>query len=169
MKTSALVLLGVALAFGAGCKKPKPDAPVAAASASVAESPVWTPEPDVVAIAKIFRGESGPGRPDPTGDTLELASFPDAIPGWSAEFARVKGTPAAKKVSVEGTGPRCKRERFSQRSMPLGGNTYRGLRGGPLDGLILKEYQYPDGSCLLHFASREYADAQEWNVPNYEF
>jgi hypothetical protein len=165
MKTPILAVAASALLLGASCKKPKPEAvPVAAASAA---APVWTPDADVVAVAKIYRGEAGPGRPDPTGVKFDLASF--EVEGWSVNFARVKGNPAAKKVSLEGKGERCKRERFSERSMPLGGNTYRGLRGGPLDGLILKEFQSPDGSCILHFASREYADSQEWNVPNYEF
>jgi hypothetical protein len=156
MKTAlVLSLLAVLLA----CKKPSGSAPTPSAAPSAKP---WTPDADVVAFGEIVGGRVKPTGTDPTGQKLDIERF--EVEGWKlVYFRRVKGLDGADSLHVEGDGGRCKRERFSTTWSSLGGK-HRKLVGGPLDGRILREFQYPDGSCNLHFATRKWAESQDWGI-----
>jgi hypothetical protein len=122
----------------------------------------WTPDPDVRTFYSITQGREVPTLTDNTGDTLNIAFYD--VAGWSlVDFAKKRSNPNAWKLHAETAGSNCRRDRFAPTSEPLRTGYFR-LAGGPLDGLILHEFQYSDGSCNLHFATMEYAKLEGWGV-----
>jgi hypothetical protein len=122
----------------------------------------WTPGPDVSAFYSITQGREVATHTDNTGDTLNIAFYD--VAGWSlVDFARKRSNPNAWKLHAETAGSACRRDRFAPSAKTLRSGYFR-LVGGPLSGLILHEFRYPDGSCNLHFATTEYAKLEGWGA-----